>query len=243
MSGIDWEGMARSAEPALWRAEGRIARLSARGAEAEGIECDAALGDSAEIRTRDGGRLRAEVAGLAPGACLLALDGAPGRVGLGDRVILADSPARWPDARWLGRVIDSTGRPLDGRPLPRGPAPRPLLAPPPPPGLRRGLGARLGTGLAVFDTLLPIVRGQRLGLFAGAGVGKSSLLADLARGLEADVVVLGLIGERGRELRHFVEEVLGPEGMARAVVVAATSDQPALSRRRAGWAAMCVAEY
>ncbi|MBC7142567.1 MAG: FliI/YscN family ATPase, partial [Rhodobacteraceae bacterium] len=105
------------------------------------------------------------------------------------------------------------------------------------------LGARLETGVAVFDTLLPLVRGQRIGLFAGSGVGKSSLLAKFARGVEADVTVIALIGERGRELREFVEGVLGPEGMARSVIVAATSDQSPLVRRRCAWTAMVVAEH
>ncbi len=97
--------------------------------------------------------------------------------------------------------------------------------------------------MAVFDTLLPLVRGQRIGLFAGSGVGKSSLLAKFARGVDADVVVIALVGERGRELRDFVERVLGPEGMRRAVVVTATSDQSALARRRCALAAMAVAEH
>ncbi|MER2507305.1 MAG: FliI/YscN family ATPase, partial [Amaricoccus sp.] len=110
------------------------------------------------------------------------------------------------------------------------------------PATRKGLGARLATGLSVFDTILPLARGQRIGVFAGSGVGKSTLLADLARGIEADVVVLGLIGERGRELRDFVDNVLGPVGMARSVVVAATSDQAPLIKRRAAWMAMAVAE-
>lgn len=104
-------------------------------------------------------------------------------------------------------------------------------------------GARLETGTAVFDTLLPLVRGQRIGLFAGSGVGKSSLLARLARGVQADVVVIALIGERGREVKDFTDDVLGPEGMARSVVVAATSDQPPVVRRRCAWAAMAVAEH
>jgi flagellum-specific ATP synthase len=105
------------------------------------------------------------------------------------------------------------------------------------------MGGRLATGVAVFDTLLPIVRGQRIGLFAGSGVGKSTLLGKLARGLAADVVVIALIGERGRELRAFVEGVLGAEGMARSVVVAATSDRSPLERRRCAQAAMAVAEH
>jgi flagellum-specific ATP synthase len=105
------------------------------------------------------------------------------------------------------------------------------------------LGERLSTGVAVFDTLLPLVRGQRIGLFAGSGVGKSSLLAKFARGVAADIVVIALVGERGRELREFTERVLGPAGMARSVVVAATSDQPALTRRRCAYTAMAVAEH
>jgi len=117
------------------------------------------------------------------------------------------------------------------------------MAPPPPPADRRGFGPRLATGFAVFDTLLPIVRGQRIGLFAGSGVGKSRLIAALAQGMAADVVVIGLIGERGREVRDFLAETLGPEGLARSVVIAATSDRPALTRARAAWAMMTVAEY
>ena len=109
-------------------------------------------------------------------------------------------------------------------------------------GVRR-LGARLSTGVAVCDTLLPLVRGQRIGLFAGSGVGKSSLLARFARGVQADVVVIALVGERGRELREFTERVLGPVGMARSVVVTATSDQSPLMRRMCAQTAMAVAEH
>jgi flagellum-specific ATP synthase len=125
----------------------------------------------------------------------------------------------------------------------RGPASRPLKAKPPEAGQRRPMGKRLETGMAAFNTLLPIVRGQRIGLFAGSGVGKSSLLGHLAQYMHADVVVIALIGERGRELRHFIEDVLGEEGLKRAVVVAATSDQSPLIRRRCAWAAMSVAEH
>jgi len=116
-------------------------------------------------------------------------------------------------------------------------------APPPLPADRRGLGERIETGFAAFNTLLPIVRGQRIGLFAGSGVGKSTLIGGLARRLDADVTVIALIGERGREVGHFVHQVLGAEGMSRAVVVAATSDQSPLNRRRCAWSAMAVAEH
>jgi flagellum-specific ATP synthase len=118
-----------------------------------------------------------------------------------------------------------------------------LRAPAPPAATRRRFGNRLETGTAIFDTLLPLVRGQRIGLFAGSGVGKSSLLAKFARGVDADVVVIALVGERGRELREFTERVLGPKGMARSVVVTATSDQSPLMRRMCALTAMAVAEH
>mgnify|MGYP001765126204 CR=1 FL=1 len=148
-----------------------------------------------------------------------------------------------PDLSWLGRIVDPVGRPLDGRPILRGPVLRPMSAPPPAAARRRGLGERLSTGVAVFDTLLPLVRGQRIGLFAGSGVGKSSLLAQFARNVSADVAVIALVGERGRELRDFTDRVLGPAGMARSVIVTATSDQSPLLRRRCALSAMAVAEH
>ena len=140
-------------------------------------------------------------------------------------------------------MIDPFGRPMDGEPLVRGTLARPIRAMPPTPVKRRRLGARMDTGLAAFNTLLPLVRGQRIGLFAGSGVGKSSLLAKFAQRVEADIAVIALIGERGRELREFIERVLGAQGMSRSVIIAATSDQSPLVRRRSAWTAMTVAEH
>ncbi|MEM8789899.1 MAG: FliI/YscN family ATPase [Pseudomonadota bacterium] len=148
-----------------------------------------------------------------------------------------------PANAWQGRIIDAFGQPLDGRPLRSGDSTCALRAAPPAAAARRRLGARLGTGVAALDTMLPLVRGQRIGIFAGSGVGKSSLLAQIARGAAADRVIYALIGERGRELRAFVEDVLGPEGLAKSVIVAATSDESALVKRRAAWAAMALAEH
>jgi flagellum-specific ATP synthase len=161
---------------------------------------------------------------------------------IGDTVTLLGRAGVHPDASWAGRIVDAFGQPLDGRPLAPGADSASLRRAPPPPVKRKALGARLATGLRVFDTILPLARGQRIGVFAGSGVGKSSLLGALARGIEADIVVFALIGERGRELNDFVDNVLGPEGMARAVVIAATSDQAPLIKRRAAWMAMAVAE-
>lgn len=170
-------------------------------------------------------------------------EGETSGLAIGSRVELVGKADLAPDSSWLGRIVDPLGRPLDGRPLLAGPLRRPAVASPPDPAQRRGFGARLSTGVAVFDTLLPLVRGQRIGLFAGSGVGKSSLLARFARGVQADVAVIALVGERGRELRDFTDKVLGPEGMARSVVVTATSDQSPLMRRRCLLSAMTVAEH
>ncbi|MFV0292514.1 MAG: FliI/YscN family ATPase [Paracoccus sp. (in: a-proteobacteria)] len=162
---------------------------------------------------------------------------------IGTEVELIFAPYLAPSTAWIGRIIDPLGRPIDGRPLAQGSQPRAFNLPAPEAVTRKRLGARLNTGLAIFDTLLPIVRGQRIGLFAGSGVGKSTLLSSLSRGVQADLVIIALIGERGRELREFVETVLGPEGMARAIMIAATSDQSPLIRRRCAWTAMTVAEH
>ncbi|QIE57945.1 FliI/YscN family ATPase [Pikeienuella piscinae] len=209
------------------------------------------LGDAARLGDRillaphpDAEGVTGEIVALTEaGARAMALGPGDRGVGLGDPVWLApDAPLRPSDA-WLGRVIGAYGAPLDGRPLPEGDRPAPVRRAPPPAATRGGLGPRLSTGLAATDTILPLARGQRIGVFAGSGVGKSLLLSTLAKGVEADVVVFGLIGERGRELNEFIAEGLGPEGMRRAIVVAATSDESPLARRRAAWTAMAVAEH
>ncbi|SHF33050.1 flagellum-specific ATP synthase [Litoreibacter ascidiaceicola] len=164
-------------------------------------------------------------------------------IALDDRVSHLGPKRIMPDNSWLGRIIDPLLRPLDGRPLIKGPKEVSLKASPPAPSTRKRFGERLNSGLAAFDTFLPIVKGQRLGIFAGSGVGKSTLLADLAKEMQADVVVITLIGERGRELKDFVEDTLGPEGLKRAVIIAATSDQSAMLRRRSAWVGMAIAEY
>ncbi|WP_113913467.1 FliI/YscN family ATPase [Roseovarius dicentrarchi] len=222
---------------------GRVSAVTGATLEITGLSGAARLGDRLCIRRRDGSELSGEVLGLAPQHIVMLPDGAPTGVALGDRVSLHDAATIAPSNGWIGRIIDPYGKAMDGRPIMRGAHPRALRADPPPPAQRNMLGARLETGSAVFNTFLPIVRGQRIGLFAGSGVGKSSLLASLARNVQADVVVFAMIGERGRELRDFAENVLGPEGMARSIIVAATSDQSPLVRRRCAWTAMAVAEH
>ena len=222
---------------------GRVVRVRAGVIEISGLTEHARIGDWIEIRRKGRSSISSEVVQLS-GDTLIALpEEAPDGVALRDRAVLCGHGRIAPADSWTGRIIDPNGQPLDGRPLLRGAKERLLSAPPPDAAQRRGLGARLNTGMAVTNTFLPIVKGQRLGLFAGSGVGKSSLLGALAGHIEADVVVIAMIGERGREVRHFVEQMIGPEGMARTVVIAATSDQSPLQRRRCGWTAMAVAEH
>ena len=225
------------------RVVGRVSAVEGAALRIAGVSQEARLGDRIRVYRRSGGCLSGEVLQMDADAVLMLPDEAPQGVALGDRAALFGASTVAPSEAWIGRIVDPFGQPMDGMPLLRGPVPRPLRSDPPAPARRRSLGPRLGTGMAAFNTLLPIVRGQRVGLFAGAGVGKSSLLGHLGRHMEADVVVFALIGERGRELRDFVENVLGPEGMQRSVIVAATSDKSPLVRRRCAWTAMSVAEH
>jgi flagellum-specific ATP synthase len=241
MAGLFDGLLAEIAGSAPTRPVGRVVETRRGLAQVAGLT-SATIGDRVRIHSRDGAA-GGEILRLAQGLCSVLPDASGDGMAIGDRVELLGRADIAPDDSWIGRIIDPSGQPLDGRPLLRGPALRALRAPAPAAATRRRLGQRLSTGVAVFDTLLPVVRGQRIGLFAGSGVGKSSLLARLARGLEADVVVIALVGERGRELREFTERVLGPAGMARSVVVAATSDQSPLMRRTCALTAMAVAEH
>lgn len=222
--------------------EGRVTAARDGAIEVTGLGGLAQLGDRVIVRGQ-GAVVGGEVIRTSGAIQQIMPEGGIAGLSVGAPVRLMRPPPFCPDDSWIGRVIDPEGRPLDGRPLLPGVQARSLVATPPPPQARRAMGQRIDTGHAVFDTLLPIARGQRIGLFAGSGVGKSTLLAGLARHLVADVVVIGLVGERGRELRHFVEEVMGPEGMARSVVIAATSDRAPQVRRRAALAATAVAEH
>ncbi len=221
---------------------GRTRGASGGLVQVAGLADKASIGDRATI-LGSGLRVAGEVIRISGETVEVLPDGSAEGLSLNDPVRLEPARPFAPDSSWIGRIVDPDGRALDGRPLLPGRHSRRLRAAPPAAHERRPLGERLSTGFAVFDTLLPLVRGQRIGLFAGSGVGKSTLLAGLARSVEADVIVIGLVGERGRELRHFVESVLRPEGMGRTVVVAATSDQAPQQRRRCAWAATAVAEH
>jgi len=204
-----------------------------------------AVGARAEIDRHGRPPLPAEVVGFREAKALLMPFGPVEGVAPGAdiRIVESASVVR-PTAAWLGRIINAFGEPIDGKgPLPQGPRPYSLRAAPPPAHARGRVGERLDTGVRALDVFATTCRGQRMGIFAGSGVGKSVLLSMLARRAECDAVVVGLIGERGREVREFIEETLGPEGLARAIVVVATSDEPALTRRQAAYMTLACAEY
>lgn len=225
------------------RHTGRVASVANGVIEVDGLSGRARIGDHLTLRRRNGPDIPGEVLHVDNARVQMLPAAAPDGVSLNDPVILNPVPAFAPGLHWLGRVIDPFGQPLDGKPLLGGTREYALTGAPPPAVARKPMGTRMETGLAVFNTMLPIVQGQRIGLFAGSGVGKSTLLATLARSMQADAVVVALVGERGREVNEFVETTLGPAGMKRSVVVAATSDQSALARRRCAWSAMAVAEF
>jgi flagellum-specific ATP synthase len=223
---------------------GRVVAVRGALIEAEGLAGAAQIGSRIRIDA-PGGTVDAEVTGLDRGVaqCLPFSD--PQGIASGIRAELAAGQfVLRPSSGWLGRMIDGLGRPIDGKgPLPNGAEARPIKALPPPAAARARVGDKVETGVRALDLFAPLCRGQRLGLFAGSGVGKSTLLSMLARWTECDVAVIGLVGERGREVQEFVEDDLGPDGLARSVVVVATSDEPALMRRQAAWTTLAVAEH
>ncbi|MES2696685.1 MAG: FliI/YscN family ATPase [Verrucomicrobiota bacterium] len=202
------------------------------------------LGELCLIRSvRDDFSVRAEVVGFREHRVLLMALGETAGLHVGCEVAACDRPPL-PNVgpEMLGRVLDALGKPYDGLgllPLHTGPAPSGV---PPHPLRRQRIKSPFVTGVRAIDSFIPFGRGQRLGLFAGSGVGKSTLMGMIARASEADVVVIALVGERGREVREFIEKDLGPEGMKRAVVVVATSDTSAPLRLRAAYTATSIAE-
>jgi flagellum-specific ATP synthase len=203
----------------------------------------ASVGETCEIRTRGGAALPVEVVGFRDGRLLSVPLGETTGIRPGDPIASIGHVMTVPVGdRLLGRVVDGFGRPIDGLPPPDTCDVAPLRPAALNPMDRDPINEPLGTGVRSIDALLTCGRGQRIGVFGGSGVGKSTLLGMMARGTEADVVVLGLIGERGREVRSFIEHDLGPQGLERSVVVVSTSDSPPLARQRAAYAATAIAE-
>jgi flagellum-specific ATP synthase len=218
---------------------------SVRGASltVSGFGRAAAIGDRVRVDAASG-PVPGEIVAFSGDTVTVMVEGRGEGLTPGARVVLTESSDLYPCAAWLGRVVDGAGHPLDGKgPLPQGKRAMKLRGVAPEAFGRRLMGARLETGIRLLDVFVPICRGQRLGVFAASGVGKSTLMGMLARFVAADVIVVGLIGERGREVREFLDRILGEAGLSRAVVVVATSDQPALARRRAALATLSVAEW
>ena len=222
---------------------GSVASTSSGVVQARGLSKIGHVGDLVSIHPKNGDTIFGEILALRETTVDVIPESGVGGIALNDRVSHLGTTRIMPDASWLGRVIDPFLRPLDGRPLINGPIEVPLKCAPPTPTQRKRFGPRLSTGIPAFDTLIPLVQGQRLGIFAGSGVGKSTLVSDLAKGVQADIVVITLIGERGREVRDFIEDTLGQEGLKRAIIIAATSDQSAMIRRRCAWVGMAIAEH
>jgi len=223
------------------RVEGRV--VSVVGLAIHASLPNARLGDLCRVERRSGDPALAEIVGFEREvAILLPFDAMEG-ISPDDPVVSTNAPLTVRvDDSLLGRVLDGLGRPFDGRGAIHGTA-RSMHAAPPHPLVRQRIDRVLETGIRAIDGLLTVGVGQRIGLFAGSGVGKSTLLGQIARQSSADVVVVALVGERGREVREFLEDSLGPAGLERSVVVCATSDVPALVRRASASTATAVAEY
>ncbi|HWI70933.1 MAG TPA: FliI/YscN family ATPase, partial [Baekduia sp.] len=242
------EGLGRAISRAdLHRRHGRVMDLIGLIVEATGLEAE--VGEVCEVRTGRDPRtgawstIPAEVVGFRSGRTLLMPLGEMHGIGPGDIVTATGRQVSVAIGdRLLGRVLDGLGNPIDGGPSLASLTQRPITGAPPSPLERPRITDRVTLGVRALDSLVPCGRGQRLGIFAGSGVGKSSLLGMIARSTSADINVICLVGERGREVREFIDRDLGP-AIERSVVVVATSDQPALVRIKAAFTATAVAEY
>ncbi|WP_409293281.1 flagellar protein export ATPase FliI [Peribacillus sp. SCS-37] len=224
---------------------GRVKRVVGLMIESQGPE--SSVGDVCYIHTGNKGKknkIRAEVVGFKDENVILMPYTAVSDISPGSLVETTSSPLEIKvGAELIGSVIDSLGMPLDGSSLPRGLASVPTEQDPPNPMERPPISESIDVGVRMIDSLLTVGNGQRVGIFAGGGVGKSTLLGMIARNTKADLNVIGLIGERGREVREFIERDLGPEGLRRSIVVVATSDSPALMRIKGAFTATAIAEY
>lgn len=245
-AGLDAAGaMARLEALRPARTYGKVSKVVGLIAEGRGIR--APVGSVCQLLSEDGQNVRevpAEVVGFRDGACLLMPYDDLRGIAPGTLIRNTSTPPLFPvGRRYLGRVIDAFGNPVDnGEPI----AParfNPVFAPAPAPMDRPRISDPMDVGVRAINGLLTLGKGQRVGIMAGSGVGKSTLMGMIARNTKADINVIGLVGERGRELREFIEKDLGAEGMARSVVVVATSDKSPLIRMRAAYAATAMAEF
>ncbi len=224
---------------------GRVTKVLGLLVEITGFSGDLSIGSLVHLRPNQDINVPCEVVGFKEGHALLMPFGTLEGISLGCPAVIQNSkPVVTPCENWLGRVINGMAQPIDGKgPMLQGGHPMPLRNTPPPPHSRQRMGRQLDLGVRAVNTFLATCKGQRMGIFSGSGVGKSVLLSMMAKYTEAEVAVIGLVGERGREVQEFLEDDLGPEGLKKAVVVVATGDEPALMRRQAAYTTLAVAEY
>src|SRR5258707_7898954 len=227
------------------RIYGRVSPVLGMRVEIAGVESSLTIGARCALIDRAGRQVGCEVVGFRNGRALAMAYGPLEGVGLGSKAIIVDTdPVVRPTNAWLGRVINAFGEPIDGKgPLSSGATPCRIRANPPPAHARARVGGKVDLGVRALNTFTTCCQGQRMGIFAASGVGKSVLLSMIARYTSLDINVIGLIGERGREVQEFIIDELGPEGLARSVVVVATSDESPLMRRQAAQMTMTVAEF
>jgi flagellum-specific ATP synthase len=224
---------------------GRVKTVQGLLIEVVGPVRELKVGGRVIIETSGGGRLASEIIGFRDGHALCLPFGPITGVRLGCRAVFkSHDGAVYPASSWLGRVINANGEPVDGKgPIAHGAEPYDLRALPPAAHDRLRVGAPLDLGVRSLNTFTTVCEGQRLGIFSGSGVGKSVLMSMMTRNASADVTVVGLIGERGREVKEFIADYLGEEGIKNAVIVVATSDESALMRRQAAYLTLTLAEY
>jgi len=224
---------------------GRVTKIVGLLVEIAGFGTNLTIGSMVHLCPTEELRVPCEVVGFKDDRALLMPFGTLDGVGLGCKAVMLGSRAMvMPSDKWLGRVVNALGQPIDDLgPLPQGGMPIALKGQAPPAHTRQRVGKKLDLGVRCVNSFAAICKGQRMGIFAGSGVGKSVLLSMMARYTEAEVIIIGLVGERGREVQEFLVDDLGEEGLKRAVVVVATGDEPALMRRQAAYMTIAVAEY
>lgn len=224
---------------------GRVTKILGLLVEIAGFGEDLVVGSMVYLRPDSAHDIPCEVVGFREKRALLMPFGPLEGVGLGCRAFIQTSkPVVFPSDRWLGRVINALAQPIDDLgPLAQGSIPIPLKSTAPPAHTRQRVGEQLDLGVRAVNNFIAMCKGQRMGIFAGSGVGKSVTLSMMARYTEAEIIVIGLVGERGREVQEFLEDDLGEEGLKRSVVIVATGDEPALMRRQSAYLTLSVAEY
>ncbi len=224
---------------------GRVSGVQGLFIEVSGILIPLAIGDRCNVINNRQKRVPCEIVSFKDDKILLMPYGSMDGIGINCLVEVVDAkPVIYPHPSWLGRIVNAFGEAIDGKgPLIKGNKPYFIKSSPPPAQFRDRVKGKVDLGIKAVNTFLTICKGQRMGIFAGSGVGKSTLMSMMARHTNSDISVIGLIGERGREAKEFVEDVLGADGLQKSVLVLATSDESPLLRRQAAYVTMAIAEY